>query len=108
MTGGRVLDLRRLDPDDGKPWDLSVASKQIKAEWMIEDMNPDVVIGSCMPKGPWAKQAIHLAYLCRLYAKRIERGKRLLHQQPWHHWSWKVDYLNDFIQRPSIHLWLGQ
>lgn len=32
LTGGRVFDLCRADPDDGQPWDISNLAKQRKAE----------------------------------------------------------------------------
>eukprot|EP00974_Lingulodinium_polyedra_P073345 7101144-Lingulodinium_polyedra.AAC.1 len=41
LTGGRVFDLARADPDDGLPWDLSVKSKREKAMWMIAEDDPD-------------------------------------------------------------------
>ena len=39
LTSGQAFDLRMNDPDDGKPWDLSLESKRHKV-WAIEDQGP--------------------------------------------------------------------
>ena len=48
LTSGQTFDLRMNDPDpdDGKPWDLSLESKRHKVWWAIEDQDPYLLEGS--------------------------------------------------------------
>ena len=46
LKPGFALDLTQVDPEDGKPWDLSDAAKQAKAERMVREEKPFLLIGS--------------------------------------------------------------
>ena len=43
---GFALDLTVLDPDDGMPWDFSIASKRDKARTLSREQQPYMLIGS--------------------------------------------------------------
>ena len=68
ISSGQALDLRLADPDDNRPWDLSIASKRHKVWWKIAELDPWLVVGShpCDP----------LSSLHYLNAKREDPVKR--------------------------------
>ena len=43
---GLAFDLTTVDTDDGQPWDLSRPDRRAKAERMLDEQKPDVLIGS--------------------------------------------------------------
>ena len=126
MTAGRAFDLRRMDPDDGQPWDLSLEAKRRKAEAMIEEDNPDIVVGS-PPCGPFSQlQSLnrermgekayremveagiqHLAFCARIYLRQRARGKYFLHEHPWGAWSWMLDFMQAILEHEDVFLVRG-
>ena len=127
LTGGQAFDLRLVGPDDGQPWDLSLESKRCKAWWMIEEMNPSLVVGS-PPCDPFSnlhslvrsshrtrtkeqraseKGIVHLAFCFAIYRRRVEFGQHFLHEHPWSAWSWKLDFVQGFLSRPDVYLGRG-
>ena len=45
LSAGFSIDLRAVDPDDGLPWDLTLANKRHKLEQRIKDEKPLLLIG---------------------------------------------------------------
>ena len=102
LTSGQAFDLRMNDPDDGKPWDLSLESKRHKVWWAIEDQGPYLLVGS-PPCDPFSnlhnlsigredptKRAekirrgiIHLSFCFALYRHRAANGRYFLREHPW-------------------------
>ena len=110
LTSGQAFDLRMNDPDDGKPWGLSLESKRHRVWWAIEDQDPYLLVGSplCDPfsnlhnlsigREDPTKRAekirrgiIHLSFCFALYRHRAANGRYFLHEHPWSAWSWKLE-----------------
>ena len=48
LLPGFALDVTGIDPDDGMPWDFDDPAKREKAERMLDEQQPQVLIGSPM------------------------------------------------------------
>ena len=101
-------------------------SKRHRVWWAIEDQDPYLLIGS-PPCDPFSnlhnpsigredptKRAekirrgiIHLSFCFALYRHRAANGRYFLHEHPWSAWSWKLDFIQDFMQRTDVYLGRG-
>ena len=99
MKGLSAFDIRTLKPD-GTNWDFRLRSDRRLAMKMVEEQNPDFVIGSppCTAWCAWnqhlnfkrmdaakVKQIvdegrIHLNLFARLYRRQLANGKSFLHE----------------------------
>lgn len=92
LIPGRVLDLTKVDPDDGHPWDFRAQEKKNKAEDLVASGSVMLIIGSplCSPgdNGPvWQGDADepmdpvnHLRCCTRLYQIQMEQGLYFVHE----------------------------
>ena len=98
-----------VDDETGQPYDFSVKAQRTKAELLIDEQQPTLLIGSPMCTAFSAIQAInnipgkrdplivareqaagrlHLDWFCYLYRKQISRGAYFLHEHPNGATSW--------------------
>ena len=100
LAPGFAFDLTVVDPDDGLPWDFSLAAKREKARRMIREQRPYFLIGSpmCTAFSTWqalnaargsnidamtrAKAAaiLHLDFVSDLYREQLAHGHYFLHR----------------------------
>jgi len=126
ISSGQAFDLRLADPDDKRPWDLSIASKRHKVWWKIVELDPWLVVGS-PPCDPFSslhylnakredpvKRAesirrgiVHLAFCFAIYRERANKGRYFLHEHPWGAWSWRLDFVQAFLKREDVFLGRG-
>ena len=94
-----------LDPTghdaDGNPWDFNLAEQRSKAEALMDQQRPMLLIGSPMctafsniqnlnkakrdpaiVKDEYERACVHLRWCCHLYRKQIARGAHFLHEHP--------------------------
>ena len=126
ISSGQAFDLRLADPDDDRPWDLSIASKRHKVWWTIVELDPWLVVGSpaCAPSSSlhyldakWedpVKRAesiwrgiVHLAFCFAIYRERANKGRYFLREHPWAAWSLRLDFVRAFPKREDVFLGRG-
>ena len=102
---GAALDLTY--DDEGNTWDFSIASQRRKAEGLLEQQRPMLLIGSpmCTPfsniqnfnkarrdpgvvKKEIDNASIHLAWCCKLHRQQVRKRAHLLHEHPNAATSW--------------------
>lgn len=113
---GAALDITTCD-EHGKPWDFSDATTRSKAERLIDDMKPDLLVGSpeCVAFSPWQRLnrlrsrdpdkyrrmredgVTHLKFVCHLYAKQVKAGRYFLHEHPAQADSWTESCIQDIL-----------
>ena len=101
VKGLDALDIRTTK-SDGTPWDFSKKADRKKARDLVDRLDPTWMIGSppCTAFSMWnyamnhpkmdpqvvAAQLTegrrHLAFVCTLYKRQIQRGKYFLHEHP--------------------------
>ena len=100
-AAGEAFDLKSVDPDDGKPWDLHNSAKKKKVLKIIREKRPWLLIGSpcCAAfsvlqnltkgKGDLEKKAklrrqavAPLEFVCEIYKLQVEQGRYFLHEHP--------------------------
>ena len=103
---GLALDLTVPD-ENGEPWDFSGPSMRAEAEKLLDAQEPKLLVGSPMctafstwqfinnkKRDPNIVQAekktgsVHLAWMCKLYAKQAAAGRLFLHEHPGNAISW--------------------
>ena len=121
MQQGFSIDLREVDPDDGKPWNLSNPQKRAKIEQRVREEKPLLLIG-CPPCTAFctlfasnisrmnptevqekiAEALVHLNFCLKLYQIQIEGNRYFLHEHPWGAWSWKTKGVLALLSNPSV------
>ena len=100
IAPGLALDLTVPD-ENGEPWDFSRPSMRAKAEKLLDVQEPTRLVGlsMCTAFSTWQviknkkcdhtmvqaeKKAglVHLAWMCKLYAKQAAAGRLFLHEHP--------------------------
>ena len=119
---GFAYDLTVLDPDDGQPWDFSLASKREKARAKVREQKPYVLIGSpmCTHFSTWqrlneaksrdvqamrrakAEATVHIDFVASLYEEQIAAGRYFLHEHPLYASSWTVPSMAKILQQPGV------
>ena len=125
LRGLSAFDLRTMKPDGGN-WDFRLKSDRHLALKMVEDMNPDFVIGS-PPCTAWCvcvwnqhlnfkrmdpkrvkemmdEGRVHLNFVARLYRRQIANGKVFLHEHPALALSWNEKCITDLLARSDVQL----
>jgi len=108
LQPGLALDIT-VNDETGQPYDFSIKDQRTKAELLIDEQQPMLLIGSPMCTAFSAIQAInnipgkrdplivarekaagrlHLDWCCYLYRKQISRGAYFLHEHPNGATSW--------------------
>ena len=123
VVGLRALDLRTLRPD-GKAWDFSRRSDRDWAFKLVQEEEPDWIIGSppCTsfsalnhgfnyPKMDakevdrrWREGMIHLKFMCKLYRHQLRHNKFFLHEHPRGAKSWSQDCIRRLLQRNDVNV----
>ena len=103
---GLALDLTTTN-SRGEPWDFNDPARREEAEKLIEEQQPQLLIGSPMctafsniqnlhkaKRDPQIvaaeieKARVHLKWCCKLYQRQIDRGAYFLHEHPRLATSW--------------------
>ena len=106
LEPGLALDLSVLD-ENSEPWDFDIKEKRDKAELLLDQQRPLLLVGSPMctafsrllalsesKRDPvvvarlYTQAMVHLEFVCRLYRKQRERGLYFLHGHPATAKSW--------------------
>jgi hypothetical protein len=100
IVPGVALDLTTTN-NEGEPWDFNDPARRMEAEKLLDEQQPQLLIGSPMctafsniqnlnkaMRDPTIvgaeieKARVHLRWCCRLFQKQIERGGYFLHEHP--------------------------
>ena len=123
IKGLNAFDMRTLKPDGGN-WDFNKAGDRKLAMKLVQELDPDFVIGSppCTAWCAWNQHMnyqkmdpqrvktlmeegrIHLEFVARLYRRQLANGKYFLHEQPATALSWDEKCINDLILRSDVRL----
>ena len=104
LQPGLALDIT-VDDETGQPFDFSVKTQRTKAEALLDEQQPMLLIGSPFSaiqainnipgkRDPLtiarekAAGRLHLEWCCYLYRKQIARGAYFLHEHPNGATSW--------------------
>ena len=120
ITPGLALDLTTHD-DTGRPWDFNDAAQRTKAERMLDEQRPLLLVGSPMciafsniqnlnkakrdpriVQAEFDKARVHLQWCCHLYRKQVDRGGYFLHEHPAGATSWKQPEVQEIMEIPSV------
>ena len=120
IAPGLALDLTVPD-ENGEPWDFSRRSMRVKAERLLDEQAPTLLIGTpmCTAFSTWQyinnkkrdakvvaseKKAgrMHLAWVCKLYAKQARAGRLFLHEHPAHATSWNEPCVLEVLQLTGV------
>ena len=120
LVGGVALDLTTVD-DEGQAWNFSKAEMREKAEKLVEELQPELILG-CPPCGPFSilqnlnkgkmdaekfaeklgEAREHLRFCCKLYKGQLRRKKFFLHEHPDLATSWKEEPVEELLQMPEV------
>ena len=120
---GYAFDLTTIDPEDGKPWDFSLAHKRERARRMIREQQPYMLIGSpmCRAFSTWqalnrarsrdraamdrayVEAVVHIRFVCELYAEQVAGGRYFLHEHPAGASSWSLSHIQDLLELSGVH-----
>ena len=109
---------------NGKPWDFRQRSDRHEALQLIEDLDPEWVLGAppCTAFSIWnyglnykkmdaetvrtklAEGRMHLKFCCRMYRRQIKRGKIFLHEHPATAMSWSEECIGNLCKDPTTFL----
>ena len=123
LKGLSAFDMRTMKPN-GENWNFCKKGERDLAYKMIQDMNPDFVIGSppCTPWCAWNQHLnfkkmdpakakammeegrIHLEFVARMYRRQLANGKLFLHEQPATALSWKEKSIMELLARSDVQL----
>ena len=117
---GLALDLT-LPDENGEPWDFSRPSMRAKAEKLLDAPEPTLLVDSpmCTAISTWQfintkkchpnivqaeKKAglVHLAWMCKLYAKQAAAGRLFLHEHPGNATSWNEQCVLKVLQLRGV------
>ena len=114
-----------MNDEDGNPWDFRLREQREKASKRIDEMQPDLLIGSPMcglfsnsrqlnmrtPEGlatvqrKEAEGEEHLEFCAKGYKAQMERGGIFLHPQTAR--SWKRPCMEELVARDDVFLVTG-
>ena len=120
IVPGLALDLTVKD-EDGKPWDFNDPAQRRKAEALINEQKPLLLIGSpmCtafsniqnlnkMKRDPavvekeYEKARVHLKWCCQLYMAQINKGAYFLHEHPAGATSWRLPEVLEVLECEGV------
>ena len=106
---------------DGNQWNFDIKEMRTKAEKLLDEQRPTLLIGSpmCTPfsnlqnlnKGKRDPEIVtrekeagrrHLEWCVHLYRKQIARGAYFLHEHPAFATSWKEPAVIRLMQHPEV------
>ena len=116
------LDLTTVDPEDGMPWDFSVAAKRIKAARMIDRDKPLIIV-ACRMCGPfsainnlnYAKMAPeeikgklktameHVKFSLDLCLRQCKAGRLFVFEHPTSASSWSTSMLQQMADLEGVY-----
>ena len=117
---GLALDLTTTD-DQGRPWDFNDSRQRQRAEQLLEDQQPLLLIGSpmCTAFPTWqrinnlirspvtvaaelrrAKQ--HLEFSVELYSEQTKAGRYFVHERPAYASSWQTDIMESMMKDKGV------
>ena len=122
LSPGLAFDLTVNDPDDGKPWDFSRASKRAKARELIKQTRPMLLIGSpmCTRFSTWqrlndakaqnpdlirkahAEACAHIEFVVELYREQLAGNRYFLHEHPRFASSWDLECMQLLSSVPGV------
>ena len=123
LLSGVAFDLTTCD-EDGSPWDFLLPQQRQKAAAKIQEMRPELLVGSpmCGPfsnlqnfnrKTPEAEAALrekeeegeqHLEFCAEQYEAQMDRGGYFLHEHPSTARSWKRPCIERTAARDDVFL----
>ena len=123
LLSGVAFDLTTCD-EDGSPWDFRLPQQRQKAAAKIQEMRPELLVGSpmCGPfsnlqnfnrKTPEAEAALrekeeegeqHLEFCAEQYEAQMDRGGYFLHEHPSTARSWKRPCIERTAARDDVFL----
>lgn len=102
-------------------WDFSRIEDRLAAEKLIDEQDPELLIGSPMctafstlqqwsfPRMEpghlarmWEEATDHLRFCCKLYKKRREKGKKFLHEHPARATSWETEEIKGILKLKGV------
>ena len=116
---GVALDLTTTD-EYGRPWDFSKKEVQDRAEKLLDEQGPDLIVGSpmCTAHSPWQRinrvrnpmaykrkkqeSRRHLEFVCKIYRRQVEKGKLFLHEHPAQADSWEEECIMKVLTSPGV------
>ena len=120
IAPGLALDLTVPD-ENGEPWDFSRPSMRAKAERLLDEQAPLLLIGTpmCTAFSTWQyinnkkrdprivaaerKSGLqHLTWMCKLYKKQAQAGRLFLHEHPAHATSWNERCIHEVLQLKGV------
>ena len=120
IAPGLALDLTVPD-ENGEPWDFSRPAMRAKAERLLEQQQPTLLVGTpmCTAFSTWQyindkkrdpvvveseKKAgrVHLAWMCKLYLKQMAAGRLFLHEHPGNATSWDEPCVLEVLQHRGV------
>jgi len=121
ITPGFALDITTKD-ENGEPWDFDKLEQKRKAERLVCETEPDLLMGGPMCKdfSPWqrinrAKSSCpekydtakdssrrHLEFICRVYEVQDRSGHLFLHGHPLEASSWDEECIGRVANRPGV------
>ena len=121
LTPGWSLDLTRLDPKTGKPWDLSSEKVQSRVVRMIAEGKPLFVIGSppCTafssmqnlsigrrdPKTVAAERRAgerHMEFCLKIYSMQVKEKRFFVHEHPATATSWEMESMVKMLATEGV------
>ena len=106
---GFALDLGETDSYDNKPWDFTIKDKRERAEALVRETKPLLLIGSppCTSFSSLflsnksrmkphlfdkivAEGLVHLAFCVKLYNIQMSENRYFIHEHPWSATSWSI------------------
>ena len=122
LTAGLALDLTVDDPDDGCPWDFSLAAKRAKARKLIRQSEPILLIGSpmCTAFSTWqrlnyakssdptemhrafTRACLHIEFVAELYREQVRGCRYFLHEHPRFASSWELECMKQLESLPQV------
>ena len=126
ILSGIAFDLT-MDDEDGNPWDFRLKEQRDRAAKAIEDLCPELLVGSpmCAPfsnlqnlnvRTEEARQlldekeeegTIHLEFCVKQYEAQMKRGKYFLHEHPQSARSWKLGCIQKLASRDDVFKVIG-
>ena len=119
---GYAFDLTTTDPEDGLPWDFSIAAKRERARKLLREQKPYLLVGSTMCTAfctwqalnyarsndragmarAYAEAVLHMNFVAELYAEQVAGGRYFLHEHPDRASSWQLECIRDVLGLPNV------
>ena len=120
LAPGLALDLTTND-DRGIPWDFTKKSHRDRAEALLDEQRPIIIIGSpvCTAFSQWqflndpkrpadivAEEKrvgkMHVDWCMKLYARQMSRGGYFLHEHPAGATSWELQSVKELLYQEGV------